>query len=505
MSEALHLLLRVNGAVAAAVVLVMALRLPARRLFGARIAYGLWSLAPLAMLAMLAPARTVSVQALPFAAVMDAAPVSGVGGLPVQTAIDPSLLLDGLWVVGAVASLAWLAWRQLQFGRAVRAGRAGPAVVGVLRPRVVTPRDFTGRYTAREQQVVLAHEAMHIARWDPAANALMALACCLGWFNPLIHVLARYLRIDQELACDAQVVARHPTARRAYAEAMLKAQLAVCPLPIGCYWPAPSVHPLAERIRLLSRRAPGRARRRLGTVVVVLVGLGGACSAWAARPAQVVVVSPPAAASEAIRVRLARAPGPQASSPSPGATRHILLVRPQTDAPAPAAPAPDTPPPAQTQPSLPTRLADAVEALTAFAPNANRRIYAVARRSAVQPGYAVRVLATMTDPDGFGLTTDMTAFGSQARFRTGYYSRRGSRYALFTSVYQRGDLLVVTASLDRHFTPGVSGSVVLRSGETGNVVLGNGQVVTVTPTTRRETPRELQAGEREQRRGGGDF
>ncbi len=483
MSEALHLLLRVNGAVAAAVVLVMALRLPARRLFGARIAYGLWSLAPLAMLAMLAPARTVSVQALPFAAVMDAAPVSGVGGLPVQTAIDPSLLLDGLWVVGAVASLAWLAWRQLQFGRAVRAGRAGPAVVGVLRPRVVTPRDFTGRYTAREQQVVLAHEAMHIARWDPAANALMALACCLGWFNPLIHVLARYLRIDQELACDAQVVAAHPTARRSYAEAMLKTQLAARPLPLGCYWPAQAAHPLAERIRLLSRGTPGRRRRILGSAAVMVLGLGLACSAWAARPAVVVVTPPPPVA---VRVRAAMvepAPAPaqipkatRAPAPSSG-SRTEAKQQPATEVPLPApetgAPVADGPPNGRTW-----------------------RIHTAARRSAVQPGYAVRVVAKMVDPDGVPLTTDLTAFGSQSQYRSGYYWRKGSRYALFTAVAQRGDRLLVTASLDRRFQPGTSGIIILRSGETGRITLGNGQVVTVTPSTRPETPEEMDEGRR---------
>ncbi|MDB5432983.1 MAG: hypothetical protein JWP35_4099, partial [Caulobacter sp.] len=318
MSDALHLLLRVNGAVAVAVVLVMALRLLARRLFGARIAYGLWSLAPLAALAMLAPARTMTIQAQPLA-VMDAVmPISGGPNMMIQAAVDPWLLLGGLWAAGAVASLAWLAWRQLQFGRAVRAGRAGPAVVGVLRPRVVTPRDFTGRYTAREQQVVLAHEAMHIARWDPAANALMALACCLGWFNPLIHVLGRYLRIDQELACDAQVVAAHPTARRSYAEAMLKTQLAARPLPLGCYWPAQAAHPLAERIRLLSRGTPGRLRRIMGSAAVMVLGLGLACSAWAARPAVVVVTEAPPVA---LRARAALAQPASARARIPSETR----------------------------------------------------------------------------------------------------------------------------------------------------------------------------------------
>ena len=49
-------------------------------------------------------------------------------------------------------------------------------MVGVLRPRIVTPSDFTRRYTEREQLVVLAHERTHIVRQDPRINAMVALA-----------------------------------------------------------------------------------------------------------------------------------------------------------------------------------------------------------------------------------------------------------------------------------------------------------------------------------------
>jgi len=108
----------------------------------------------------------------------------------------------------------------------------------------------------------------------------------------------------------------------------------------------------------------------------------------------------------------------------------------------------------------------------------------------------VRVLATMTDPDGRRLTTDLTAFGSQSVYRTGWFQRNGSRYALLTSVLQDGDRLWVSASLDRRFQAATSGTISLGSGETGDIVLGNGQVVTVTPTVRPETAEEIEAGKR---------
>ncbi len=48
-----------------------------------------------------------------------------------------------------------------------------------------------------------------------------------------------------------------------------------------------------------------------------------------------------------------------------------------------------------------------------------------------------------------------------------------------------------------------SGSIVLAAGQTGQIVLGNGQRVTVTPTVRPETPQELEEGQRVTRDMGG--
>src|SRR5690606_27588265 len=99
--------------------------------------------------------------------------------------------------------------------------RAGPVVIGVLKPRIVVPADFARRFTVEERALVLAHERGHLARRDPMINAIAVLVRSLGWFNPLVHVAAAALRIDQELACDARVLAKD-RAPRCYAGAMLK-------------------------------------------------------------------------------------------------------------------------------------------------------------------------------------------------------------------------------------------------------------------------------------------
>jgi len=55
--------------------------------------------------------------------------------------------------------------------RSARAG-VGPAVVGVLRPRIVTPSDFETRFSEDERALILAHERTHLRRGDHIANAV---------------------------------------------------------------------------------------------------------------------------------------------------------------------------------------------------------------------------------------------------------------------------------------------------------------------------------------------
>lgn len=467
-------LLNLNIALAVAVAAVMVLRLPARRLFGARVAYGLWVLPLLAGLAMLAPARVMMVK-VPAASEALAA-TGGVATTAVTDApIDIRPYLAALWLIGLVVSLAWLAWNQLQFARAAKAGKAGPAVVGVLQPRVVVPDDFEGRYTPREREVVLAHEQTHLKRRDPPVNALVALATCINWFNPAVHVMSRWLRIDQELACDAGVVAAFPKARRAYAEAMLKTQLAARPLPLGCHW---ATHPLAQRVKLLSRPAPGRLRRLAGLYCIALLGLGGASAIWASRPPEVVMAIDPPRVVE---------PPPQAPRPPPAPEaprapkpRQVAVAAPQIAVAEPVLTPVAEPPPVVIQPPMQMRRA--------------RFVYAIADRSQVQPGSAVQVVASGVAPDGGLLWADFTAFGSQRLYRKGAYERDGSRYSLFTSVVQQGERLRVTVSLGRNFRPEQTASIDLLPGQTGVARLPAGQDIVVTTSVRPETADEIEEG-----------
>src|SRR6185312_5479397 len=188
---------------------------------------------------------------------------------------------------GAMDAALVMAVLQHRFIMRARQGGVGPAVVGLIAPRILLPRDFAERYSLSEQALVLAHERAHLARQDSRLNGLVAALQCLNWFNPLVHLAARLMRIDQELACDEAVVSRFPEARRAYAEVLMKAQLAVLPLPLGCYWPSTSQHPLVERVAMLKRPRIGRARWRAGAVALGCLWAGAGLAAWASQPAEV--------------------------------------------------------------------------------------------------------------------------------------------------------------------------------------------------------------------------
>ena len=261
-SEWIDLLVRANLALAAGVAVVMALRPLARRFFGARIAYALWLL-PIAAAAMcFTPQRVEHVVLEPASApIGSAVPAAAV---EVAAAQPPYLLWA--WIGGALLSVLILAMRQARFtlalgrlhkrddlGRHVRGAESsehGPAVIGVLRPIIVTPADFESRFDAEERRIVLAHERAHMAQGDPWINVLVVVLQCVNWFNPFVHIGARALRVDQELACDAAVLAQSDGIRRRYAEAMLKTHIAAS-APIGCAWPPSNLNALKERIAML--------------------------------------------------------------------------------------------------------------------------------------------------------------------------------------------------------------------------------------------------------------
>lgn len=212
-----------------------------------------------------------------------------------------------------------------------------PVSLGIWRPRIVLPMDFDTRYTAAERSLILAHERLHLRRGDLYANLLAALLLCIGWCNPLMHLAWRAFRLDQELACDADVLTRYPGKRRSYATAMLKTQCGAAWMPTACHWNAP--HALTQRVAALLGPAVDvpRARWNLRLVVALAVLVSGAC--WALQPAQLQgrrvpgnpldfsTMQPPKYPADAIAAGLAGFVELQIAVSPNGTPDHIAIVR----------------------------------------------------------------------------------------------------------------------------------------------------------------------------------
>ncbi|MFI4975702.1 MAG: M56 family metallopeptidase [Caulobacterales bacterium] len=276
MGDLLLALVKANVAASLAILLVLALRRTVRARFGPDVAYRMWIGPPLAALGAQLPARPA-----PWGvAGADSDVVSRLMHVVSASPAAPAWVVA--WAVGALAFAGLLAAAQHRFITAARAGRAGPAVVGVAYPRIVMPA--AERFTAEERALVIQHELEHIERGDPRANALAALLQCLAWFNPLVHLAVRTARFDQELACDDAVAHRRPKGLAAYARTLLKAQLASLALPLGCDWPAPAPHPLEERIAALGAPRPSVKREVTGLLIVWAACVSIFASAWVAQP-----------------------------------------------------------------------------------------------------------------------------------------------------------------------------------------------------------------------------
>ena len=157
--------------------------------------------------------REVTTQAL--------SPVMWVSG----SAAEPSgwrdfdALLTTLWRAASGAMLlallvagAHLGWRKRRWRQESIAGAqvyvtegVGPAVVGLLRPRIVVPRWVT-MALPRHQSAVIAHEQSHLDARDPQLFTLaLALLVIMPWNLPLWWQLRR-LRYAIEVDCDARVL-----------------------------------------------------------------------------------------------------------------------------------------------------------------------------------------------------------------------------------------------------------------------------------------------------------
>lgn len=301
----LRALAQIAAVSSAAILIVGALRKAIRRTAGARVAYWLWLAVPTSVIALWLPAPSHTGQsvahALPSTLAGVIAPALSTTSAVARSGAYAAIALAA-WAAGALLMAIWLVYRQRDFTRSLGCLTAGsdgvlrsdyisaPMLIGAWRPKVIVPGDFETRYPEEDRALMLAHERAHRERGDAMVNSIAAASLCLFWFNPLMYWAVGRFRFDQELACDAHVLARLETNRKRYADALLKAQLiseSDLRVPVGCHWR--SGHPLKERITMLKLASPGLPRRLCGiacNVALIASGMYAVSVGFAQTPAR---------------------------------------------------------------------------------------------------------------------------------------------------------------------------------------------------------------------------
>jgi len=158
--------------------------------------------------------------------------------MPLQR-VNISVLLQGIWLAGSLGALAvllvgvgrlwWLASRArrieggrwqtlseelrhsygLRFPVRLLHSRHRSLLVtwGWRRARILLPA-VADEWSDDQIRIVLAHELAHIARGDWAAQLAAEVLRAIYWFNPLLWIACRRLRVESECACDDAVLAR---------------------------------------------------------------------------------------------------------------------------------------------------------------------------------------------------------------------------------------------------------------------------------------------------------
>lgn len=94
-----------------------------------------------------------------------------------------------------------------------------PFAWGWLRPVIVLPKDALS-WNHDHLRLVLEHELVHIRHRDWLGLQVAWLCCLLHWFNPLVWLVARRLRIESECVCD-EIIANRPIVATDYADMLV--------------------------------------------------------------------------------------------------------------------------------------------------------------------------------------------------------------------------------------------------------------------------------------------
>ncbi len=154
-----------------------------------------------------------------------------------------------------------------------------PALLGIFKPGLLLPEGFTEHYDEDQRHIILSHESIHLKRLDNAWNLLATFLRVVFWFNPVFHIAYKRFRLDQELSCDARALALcNSFQSRHYAKTLLQTisrEFTVKPPQVMVAWE--NLHELKERTKRINQHLqinPGVTRSVILFAAIILAGGG---------------------------------------------------------------------------------------------------------------------------------------------------------------------------------------------------------------------------------------
>ena len=100
--------------------------------------------------------------------------------------------------------------------------RHPPVLFGFFRQKLLLPVEYFRKFTDGELELLLTHEYVHYSSGDGIINILTLCLWPFCWYNPFFLAARRRLRINCELACDAEVLKRFPERTAEYGKLLLE-------------------------------------------------------------------------------------------------------------------------------------------------------------------------------------------------------------------------------------------------------------------------------------------
>jgi len=95
-----------------------------------------------------------------------------------------------------------------------------PIAVGILKPVIVIPASLFLQISPRELETIIAHELIHIRRYDPLVNVAQCVIESIFFYHPGVWWISAQIRREREFAADASVIETFENSHVMYARAL---------------------------------------------------------------------------------------------------------------------------------------------------------------------------------------------------------------------------------------------------------------------------------------------